>query len=77
MFITASDFWSKTSIKSNSTIDVFPRSLTNLVRALFLIILYNGCLYVKGFYNLMSVFALKNSCKTFWKSAENPGKATF
>ena len=28
----------------------------------------------KGFYNLMSVFAIKNSCyKTFWKTVENPG----
>ena len=31
--------------------------------------------YVKGFYNLISAFALKNSCcKTFWKTAENPVK---
>ena len=32
MFITTSDFWPKSLLKSNSTMDVFPRSFTNLAR---------------------------------------------
>ena len=49
--------------------------LKNLARALFSIIPQSGCFYVKGFYNLIAVFPLKNSCcKTFRKTAENPEK---
>ena len=33
MFVTASDFWFTTLLKTNSTIDVFPPSLINLARA--------------------------------------------
>ena len=32
MSIKAYDFWSTTLLKSNSTMDVFPRSFTNLAR---------------------------------------------
>ena len=33
MFITASDFWPKTLVKLNSTMDVFCQSFKNLTRA--------------------------------------------
>ena len=39
MFITASDFWPKSLLKSNSTMDVFPRSITNLARTVIFIFL--------------------------------------
>ena len=72
MFITVSDFWPTILMKLNFTMDVFPGSFTNLARA---VISYNnGCFYVKGFYNFMSVFALKICCKTFRKTTENPVK---
>lgn len=64
IFITASDFWPTTLIKLKSTMDVFPRSFTNFARRLFPII---PCFYVKGIYNLMPVFAFKNSWKAFGK----------
>ena len=68
MLITASDFCPATLLKLNSTMDIFPRSFTNLASTA---ISHNGCFYVKGSYNLLSVFALKNSCcKTFRKTAE-------
>ena len=42
-------------------------------RVLFPIVRWSGCIYVKGFYNLMSVFDLKiDCCKTFRKTTENP-----
>ena len=70
MFVTASDFWFATLLKMNSTVDVFPPSFTNLARA----VVSQNILerLILCFYDLSSVFGLKNSsCKTFWKTDEN------
>ena len=46
-----------------------------LLEQLFPIIPYSGFFYVNGFYNLMTIFALKsNFSQTFRKTAENPVK---
>ena len=52
------DFLPTTLKKLNSTMDVFPRRFTNLTKALFSIKPQSEWVYVKDFYNLMSVFAL-------------------
>ena len=69
MFITASDLWRTILLKYNSTIDAFLEFLQILPGQFFV-----GS-YVKGFHNLISAFALKNSCcKPFRKTAESPVK---
>ena len=52
--------------------DVFPRSFTNLARAVISHNISEWLVLYKRFYKLMPVFALKNSCyKTFRKTAGN------
>ena len=46
-----------------------------LLEQLFHIIPYSGFFYVNGFYNLMTIFALKSNFSLFFrKTAENPVK---
>ena len=73
MFVTASDVWLTTLLKMNSAIDVFPPIFKNLARA---VISHNTLeLLLLCFYDLLSVFGLKNSSyKTFWKTVKNHTK---
>ena len=63
------DFWPTTLLKLNSKMNVFPWSFTNLARS----VICHNTLERLGFYNLMSVIALKNIYwKTLRKTFENP-----
>ena len=63
------DFWPTALLKLNSKINVFPWSFTNLARS----VICHNTLERLGFYNLMSVIALKNIYwKTLRKTFENP-----
>ena len=63
------DFWPTTLPKLNSKMNVFPWSFTNLARS----VICHNTLERLGFYNLMSVIALKNIYwKTLRKTFENP-----
>ena len=71
MFIKASDSRPTTLIFFSTN---FSSEFTNRATALFPIMLQSGCLYVKGFYNHISVFLLKNSCCKTFRTVENPRK---
>ena len=63
------DFWPTALLKLNSKMNVFPWSFTNLARS----VICHNTLERLGFYNLMSVIALKNIYwKTLRKTFENP-----
>ena len=72
MFVTASGFWFTTLLKMNSTIDLFPLSFTNLASAVISHNTLELLLLCYEFYDVSSVFALKNSSyEAFWKTVEN------
>ena len=67
MFVTASDFWFTTLLKLLFFLQILQILLEQLNP-----IIPCGCFYVMSFYDLSSIFGLKNSSyKTFWKTVEN------
>ena len=71
--ISEKDFWPTTLLKLNSKMNVFPWSFTNLARSVICHNTLERCFCTNGFYNLMSVIALKNIyCETLRKTFENP-----
>ena len=67
MFVTASDLWSTTLLKLLFFLQILQILLEQLNP-----IIPCGCFYVMSFYDLSSIFGLKNSSyKNIWETVEN------
>ena len=67
MFVTASDLWSTTLLKLLFFLQILQILLEQLNP-----IIPCGCFCVMSFYDLSSIFGLKNSSyKTIWETVEN------